>query len=310
MRCMVQRYELRPHAVGSFQGRPTTIGTGNFSPLNDLTPGEAEFLHNLRWTDNEITSGERAFLRDNRLGGPTFIVDETLFSETASTPSRPFPWAHERGCRCWFPRSCTLKTEPPPIENNRGAFGTIGYPRPISASASVSSSPSGPIASSPPTSISTIGPRLPPGLPFFSDEHNGNALFGVMPSEWSTLASPSVVSGRLYPQSPILAGQGRGDAFSIVGDGQSTFISAPIKVYEIPSQYLNFLDLDEEDENLEPENGNRRVFPSTFTHQDHENNNAAIDSRMRHASTNWFGYFQGSSTESRECRCQSTDFVT
>ena len=310
VRCLAQHYELGPYTAESPQGRPTTIRAGNFSSLNDLTPGEAEFLHNLRWTDNEITIGEREFLRDNRLGGPTFIVDEKLFSETASTPSRPFPWAHERGCRCWFPRSCTVKAEPPPVENNRGAFGTIGYPRPISASASVSSSTSGPIASSPPTSISTTGTRIPPRLPILPDERHGDASFGVVLSEWSTSVSPSVVSNRLYPRSLISASQSWDDAVSIADGGQSSITSPPVKVYELPSRYLKFSDSDQDDEIFEPENGGRQAFPSTFTHQGHEHNEAVVVSTVQHTSTNWFDFLQGSSIEPRNFRCQSTDFVT
>ncbi|KZM22125.1 uncharacterized protein EKO05_0003852 [Ascochyta rabiei] len=118
------------------------VATGYIDPLDGLTVVEAEFLDDLGWADNDLTSEEEAFLREYGLDEPEHVTyEEGSSSEAALVPETPLVHSHDVDCKRSFPWNCTSNAGPLPI---------------------LSDPTFGPVGTAPPTRRRTSEPRVPP----------------------------------------------------------------------------------------------------------------------------------------------------
>ncbi|KAJ4365468.1 hypothetical protein N0V95_000403 [Ascochyta clinopodiicola] len=115
-------------------------GTRDVDYRDGLTAAEAEFLHDLGWANNDITSEEEAFLREHGPKESENVFQEEESSEAVLIPETPPVRPHEAKCRCSFPWNCITIPEPFPVFSDP-TFGPVGTTPPIRHRTSESGSP-------------------------------------------------------------------------------------------------------------------------------------------------------------------------
>ncbi|KAF2627499.1 hypothetical protein BU25DRAFT_410654 [Macroventuria anomochaeta] len=149
-----------------------------------LTVEEAEYLQGLGWFDNELSSSEEDFLRENDLEELVFSVKEEISQVAEDLPALSdttgSEFQHRPGCLCKYPWTCNPRPEPPSISRHP-QFAPIGKGRLNRKFMSPSPPSSASADSSPPTSIEMTEVRRPLGSPF--SDFLKMALWAWMPMD-------------------------------------------------------------------------------------------------------------------------------